>query len=652
MTHRSQFTLEVLCAALLFFAITAAAAEIHDAVRSGDLEKVKTLLKSNNEWLNNPDQNQKTPLHLALESGHIDIASYLIERGADINLKDKDKASPLHNAAYLGNLEIVDLLLKKGATSLNEGNFRGQTPLHFACERGHPEVANCLLDAGADIEARDMIGRTPLMITAMSRNMEVVSVLMKRGADINAGIKRGPATYTILSVIAMYGFKDLIDLLIDKEAAISKDTQEPTLAFAVQMGHPRLFEYVRKKGVDLASLKEKDPGFVYNAAAGGSVEIMKTLLDHGFDANQKDKDGWTPLHVAAVEGKINMLEFLISQGLDMDARNMKGETAYHVARSAEAAEAADFLKKAGADTSAPRFPELKGSYMGQKPPGDRPERFLPGIVSGHYNAHSAIVFSPDGKEAYWTEMSPPEGRVMMMKMAGDTWTYPEPAFEGRDSSFSPDGRRIYFIRVRPFREGEKPAGEMDGWECYWYMERTASGWSEPVSVGEAVNSIGVHWQSSVDKDGHLYFSEFEKNIYRSEYKDGEYQAPVKVTELFKNDTLQGRAPFISPEGDYLLFSAEDRLFVSFKRKDGSWTDRISLGDEINTRGLNGSPRVTPDGKYIFFVSAGANRPWGIYWVSADIIDRLRKEHLKDHKESDCHALWARNDNVKKLLRLY
>ena len=629
MTHRPRFTLAVFSTAVMFFALAAQAQEIHDAVRSGDLEKVKTLLQRHAEWLNSPDQNQKTPLHLALESGHADIVKYLLEQGAGINLKDKDKATPLHNAATLGNLEIVDLLLKKGATSLNEGNFRGQTPLHFACERGHPEVATRLLDAGADKEARDMIGRTPLMTTALSKNMEIAKDLIKRGADINAGAKRGPATYTTLSVAAMYDFKDLVDLLIDKDASISKDTSESTLAFAVQMGHPRLFEYVRKTGVDLAAIKEKAPGFVFNAAAGGSVEIMKALLDHGLNPDQKDKDGWTPLHLAAVEGKIKMIEFLIAQGLDKDARNMKGETAYHVALSAEAIEAADFLKKAGADTSAPRFPELKGPYMGQKPPGDQPERFLPGIVSAHYNAHSAIVFSPEGKEAQWTEMSPPEARVMGMKMVGDTWTYPEPVFEGRDSSFSSDGRRVYFIRLRPFRAGEKPAGENDGWECYWYMERAAGGWSEPVSVGEAVNSIGVHWQPSVDKDNHLYFSEFEKNIYRSEYKNGQYQMPVNVAELFKNETLQGRCPFISPEGDYLLFAAEDGLHISFKRIDGSWTDRIPLGDEINTRGLNGSPRVTPDGKYIFFVSAGQNRPWGIYWVSANVIDRLRKEHLKD-----------------------
>jgi len=628
MKHRTQFISAFLCAALLLLVRHASPDEIHDAVRSGNFGKIKMLLKSHGEWLNGVDQNQKTPLHLALESGHIDIARYLIEQGADINLKDKDMASPLHNAAFLGNLEILSILLKKGAASINEGNFRGQTPLHFACERGHPEVVTRLLDAGADIEARDMLGRTPLMVTSVGRNMEVAKILVKRGADINASLKRGPATYTVLTVSAMYGFKELVDFLIDKDASISRDMLEPTLNSAVQMGHPPLYEYVQKKGLDIAALKERNPSLVYTAAAGGSVEIMKSLRKHGFNLDQKDKDGWTLLHVAAVESKIGMIEFLLAEGLDKDARNMRGESAYHVALAAGSAEAADCLRKAGADISAPRFPELKGPYMGQIPPGDRPEMFLPGIVSGHYRAHSAIVFSPDGKEAYWTEMSPPEGRVMGMRMVGNKWSYPQPAFEGRDPSLSPDGRRIYFIQLRPFREGEKPAGETHGWECYWYMNKTASGWSEPVSVGEAVNSIGLHWQCSVDKDGHLYFSEFEKNIYRSEYKDGGYQKPVNIAELFRNDTLQGISPFISAAGDYLLFSAQGRLHISYKRKDGSWTDRIPLGDEINARSMNGSPRVTPDGKYIFFVSAGENRPWGIYWVSAHIIDRLREKHLK------------------------
>jgi len=178
MRHRARFIFAISCAALLFLIRHASPDEIHDAVRSGNLEKIRTLLESHSEWLNSPDQNRRTPLHLALESGHINIARHLIDQGADINLKDTDRATPLHNAAYLGNLEVVDLLLKKGATSINEGNYRGQKPLHLACEKGHPRVVTRLLDAGADIEARDSLGRTPLMVTSVSKNMEVVGVLV------------------------------------------------------------------------------------------------------------------------------------------------------------------------------------------------------------------------------------------------------------------------------------------------------------------------------------------------------------------------------------------------------------------------------------------------------------------------------------------
>ena len=255
---------------------------------------------------------------------------------------------------------------------------------------------------------------------------------------------------------------------------------------------------------------------------------------------------------------------------------------------------------------------------------------MPGIVSGNDRAHSSITFSPDITEAYWTEMIPPEGRVAFMRMAENRWTYPTAVNIDRDPSFSPDGKRLYFIKTRPFRAGEVPGGDPDVKEEYWYMQRMDSGWSEPISAGDAVNVIGVHWPCSIDKTGNLYFSEFSEKMYCSRYEGGIYQQPILLTELFNNQTLIGRSPFISPEGDYLLFSSNDGLNISFKKKDGTWTDRINLGKVINASHENGSPRVTADGKYMFFVSAGQGRPWGIYWVSTSFIDRLKAEHLVDN----------------------
>ncbi|MGB2697168.1 MAG: ankyrin repeat domain-containing protein [Candidatus Zixiibacteriota bacterium] len=628
MQKKINILLSILFIFLLFTASTANADDIHDAVKSGDLEKVKMLLKKNSELLNRLDKDGMTPLHRAIEAGKNDIAGFLIEQGADINMKDKDNDSPLHYAAIFGNLEIAKKLVTNGGTSINEGNIHQMTPLHFACEKGHLDIVTLLLDSGADIDARDGLGRNALMSACSGRSMAVIETLIQRGADINVKIMYNNKEYTTLTLAALYGFKDFVDYLIDKEVYLPESIWELTLQYAVQRDYLNLYEYVQEKGLNISADRDKYQDLVYMASAAGSIKIVESLIGCGFDLNKEDKNGWTPLHHAASTGKIEILEYFIGKGLNKNARSRRGESAYNVAEFIGLTDVTDFLKQIGVDTSEPQFPELTGPYMGQKPPGDKPEMFMPGVVSGPYRAHGTITFSPDGKEVYWADMvrTRTGSAVFGMEMVGNLWTYPKLSIMWKDPSFSPDGKRLFFISREPLKEGEE-----GGKENYWYMDRITSGWSEPKPLGDAVNSVKIHWQCSADNRGNLYFSEFEDNMYCSQYKDGEYQKAVNLTELFKNETLTGRCPFISPEGDYLLFSHKDRLHVSFKKKDGTWTDRIDLGDEINPEPENGSPKVTPDGKYLFFQStAGGERPWGIYWVSSKIIDKLRKENLKDN----------------------
>jgi ankyrin repeat protein len=630
MPGKITVSLQVAVAALLISAPTIQAGAIHDAVKSGDMQNVKTLIDGANELLNAQDEDGKTPLHHAVRTGNGEIARYLIERGADINLTDTENESPLHYAASSGNLDMAKLLLEKGATSLNAptlvkygGSVGKWTPLHYACLKGHPEMVKLLLDHGADIEARDGYERTPLILAAQGDSLGVVDVLVDRGANINAQAIRG---YSALLWAARNRSEGMVDYLIEKNAQIPENMLWPALQMAVVNSLDRLYDYVQTKGFNIAEMKDKDPGFIQAAAAGNSTVILASLAEKGFSLGGSDEVGWTLLHYAASEGRVPNIEYLIGRGADINARNKKGESAFNLAAVRGFPEAAAALTTAGADTCAPLFPILEGPYMGQQPPGDTPEVFLPGIVSGRDRAHSSITFSPDGIEAYWTEMIPPEGRVAVMKMDDNRWSYPIASNLDRDPSFSPDGKRLYFIKTRPFKEGEKPGGDPDVKEEYWYMENTDSGWSGPISVGDAVNAIGVHWPCSIDKQGNLYFSEFAENMYCSQYKDGQYQEPVNLTKQYNNETLKGRSPFISPDGDYILFSADDGVNVSFKKEDGTWTDRINLGPDINASHENGCPRVTFDGKYLFFVSAGQGRPWGIYWVSAGVIDRLKQQH--------------------------
>lgn len=629
----SKLWLAIALICLLLSCADTEAETIHNAVKDGDLDSIKALADSDREVLNKQDESGKTPLHLAIEMDHTDIARYLIEQGANTNLTDHDNETPLHYSASAGNLEIGRLLLEKGTTSLNDSNavkhggFVGNwTPLHLACLNSHPEMVQLLLDHNANIEVRDGVQRTPLILSVEGGDMQVVQILVKNGADINAQAIRG---YTALLWAARNDFEEMVNYLVDRGATIAPDMLQLAFQMAVSNGMDRLFELVTEQGFNVEEMAQREPEFICPAAAGGSARIIELLVENGFVLEQADKDGCKPLHYAASEGDVDVIEYMLSQNVDIDARNLKGETAYNLAIKLEDKKAAEYLKMKGADTSEPQFPVFEGPYMGQQPPEDIPQMFMPGIVSGYYRAHSSIVFTPDGEEAYWTEMDEAEGAVKVSRTVNSRWSFPVVAELDRDPSISPDGNRLFFIKTRPFKPGEEPGGDPDVKEEYWFLERVDSGWSAPISVGDAVNAIGVHWPCSIDKDGNLYFSEFSENMYFSEYIDGRYQRPVHIAEHFGNPTLMGYNPFISPDIDYLLYSIDEELCISFRKKDGTWTDGINLGNEINGSHVNGSPRITHDGKYMFFVSAGQGRPWGIYWVSTSFIDRLRAEHLLD-----------------------
>lgn len=623
-------SLTILVLVLLPLKIVSQVSPLLQAVKDRDTVTVLKLAGAG-ESLNSADGEGRTALHWAVELNEVSLAGQLIKLGADINLTDNLGQAPLHVAAASGNVELAELLLAKGTTCLNDTTFvrhggsAGQwTPLHLACRNGHAEMARLLLEHGANLEMRDGFQRTPLIITGQSNNAQTAEILVAYGADINAVAIRN---YTALLWAARNNLEPMVNFLIGQKAGIADEMLPLAFQLSVLNGLDSLYQYVRVLGIDVGEMVADDPEFLVPAAGGGSAMIVKALLDLGLEPNQADEDGWTPLHYAAAGGHTAVVEALLDAGADINARTLKGEAAYNFSDMHNDTDTRAVLAARGSDISEPLFPTFEGPYMGQSPPGDTPQIFMPGIVSAHDRAHSSITFSPDGIEALWTEMAPPEGAVRFSKIENGRWTYPTMAEIDRDPTYSPDGNRVYFIQTRPFEPGEIPGGDPDVKEEYWYKERTDTGWSEPKSVGEEVNKIGVHWPCSIDREGNLYFSEFARNMYCSKLIDGVYKEPTLLTTLFDNETLIGRSPFISPDGDYLLFSSDSGIGVSFRGEDGRWTDFISLGSTINASHENGCPRVTADGKYLFFVSSGKGRPWGIYWVSAGVIDSLREEHL-------------------------
>jgi Tol biopolymer transport system component len=220
--------------------------------------------------------------------------------------------------------------------------------------------------------------------------------------------------------------------------------------------------------------------------------------------------------------------------------------------------------------------------------------------------------------------------VYYSELVSNRWTVPRPAsfgsklFDSDDPCFSPDGQRLFFTSWRPAKWYRLFPSK----ERIWYVEKRERGWSKPRPVAEAINSMHVHWQMSVAENQSLYFAS-EGDIYRSFFVDGQYVTPEQLPDPINSGFREG-TPFVSPDEGYLIFGSSrsddsrgmDDLYLSFRLSDGSWSQVLNLGPDVNSSAHELCPYVSPDGKYLFFLS-GREGTYNVYWMDTQVIERLR-----------------------------
>jgi len=583
----------------------AQAGDIFDALRRGDVPMIKALIEKTPQILESRDGNGRTPLHYAAWGGDAGFISYLIDKGAKPGLQDSEAQTPLHLAAMKDRKDAVAELVRRGSPLKTRDDY-GRTAL-IACarEQGSAATGRVLIEAGANVNAADRFGDSALSLATWRGKTDFVELLLEKGARVP---KSGPKWQGMLFQAASQGLTTLFQRLIEKTR-------------------------------DLKAAVPSGESLLHAAAAGGSAAIVDLLLDKGYDPARPDVFGWTPLHYAARDGRTEIVRNLIEKGAPLNARTIMGQTAYNVALERKMEAVAGLLGEMGADKSDIRFPVLEGDYLGQKPPGDEPELFAPGIVSSIWGLHSTAVFTPDGNEVYWAPMVtyPGEtysrGGLLTMRRVDGRWMPPAwVPFSGPDSNddvpfLSTDGRRLYFLSGRP----RPTEGQTEG-EGIWFADRTESGWGDPRPLDANVNSMIMHWEFSVDSRHTVYFggqgvdSRGMGDIFRARLVGGKYERPINLGEPVSSAAHES-TPFIAPDGSYLLFSREGDLWISFEEASERWSSPVNLGPDINGPSNELCPIVTADGKYLFFLSQrdGESRA---YWVSARVIETLRPKRPK------------------------
>jgi hypothetical protein len=165
------------------------------------------------------DYLDSTPLHKTAWDDELEVAKLLLDRGAKVDALDQSGDTPLTKAVEYGRLKLVRLFLDRGA-DLNAARAHKSLDdlLRLAVGESTPEVAELLLDRGANVNSMDENGKTPLYWTAISDHPEAtVKLLLDRGAQVNTP---GVDGKTPLYHHAFHGNSESVKLLLDRGAQV------------------------------------------------------------------------------------------------------------------------------------------------------------------------------------------------------------------------------------------------------------------------------------------------------------------------------------------------------------------------------------------------------------------------------------------------
>ncbi|MGH6890700.1 MAG: ankyrin repeat domain-containing protein [Dongiaceae bacterium] len=167
-----------------------------DAVRRGNLAAVVAAL-TQGAAIDARDGQQQSPLLLAVQGDHRDVALHLVARGADINAEAANHDTPWLLAGALGRTEMLSAMLDTGKVDYAKRNRYGGNALIPACERGHVDTVKLLLDRSRiDVDHVNNLGWTALLEAVMlsdggPRHIEIVRLLLAAGANPNVADKDG-----------------------------------------------------------------------------------------------------------------------------------------------------------------------------------------------------------------------------------------------------------------------------------------------------------------------------------------------------------------------------------------------------------------------------------------------------------------------------
>jgi ankyrin repeat protein len=190
----------------------------HAAARAHDMMALTAFLDGGFNPNAQSESDGRTALINAAARGDLQVVGFLVDRGADVNVKDNLGYTALIHAIEAGYDDVQKVLLNHPKLDPNARGLNGVTALGKYAWRGDKHAVRRLLDLGADVNAQDNDGDAPLHGAAQNGDVEIIDMLIEKSANPNLKNKQGG---TPLMWAAVFGHEEASRRLIERGADAS-----------------------------------------------------------------------------------------------------------------------------------------------------------------------------------------------------------------------------------------------------------------------------------------------------------------------------------------------------------------------------------------------------------------------------------------------
>ena len=286
------------------------------AVRNRDADAVRALLKPRPPTVdvNAAPGDGATALHWAAHRDDLTIADLLIRAGARVNAANDVGATPLHLACINRSAAMVERLLAAHADA-NAALLNGETVLMTCARAGGAAAVKALLIGGAHVNVAEPEHRqTALMWAVAERHPDVAQALVDAHADVRA--RSLVYDQTVVDEQTQRAGREELNYTVQRGGFTP-------LLFAARVGDAESARLLLTAGADVNDAQPDGVSALVLAAHSGHGSVAALLLDRGADPNAI-ASGYTALHAAVLRSDVALVRALLVHGADPNLRIVRG----------------------------------------------------------------------------------------------------------------------------------------------------------------------------------------------------------------------------------------------------------------------------------------------------------------------------------------